>query len=142
MMRSTFAALALIAGLGFAAGALAIDEERAFEDPAMNERYRGLLNELRCPKCQNESIADSGAPIAADLREKVRTRMEQGRSDEEIRDFLVTRYGNFITYRPPVTPTTWALWGGPAALLVVGGLVFYRIVRDRAAQPIEEDDEA
>lgn len=142
MMRSTFAAVALIAGLGFATGALAIDEERAFEDPAMNERYRGLLNELRCPKCQNESIADSGAPIAADLREKVRTRMEQGRSDEEIRDFLVTRYGNFITYRPPVTPTTWALWGGPAALLVVGGLVFYRIVRDRAAQPIEEDDEA
>lgn len=142
MMRSTFAAVALIAGLGFATGALAIDEERAFEDPAMNERYRGLLNELRCPKCQNESIADSGAPIAADLREKVRTRMEQGRSDEEIRDFLVTRYGNFITYRPPVMPTTWALWGGPAALLVVGGLVFYRIVRDRAAQPIEEDDEA
>lgn len=142
MRRTTFAAAALIAGLGFAAGALAIDDERAFEDPAMNERYRDLLNELRCPKCQNESIADSGAPIAADLREKVRTRMAQGQSDTEIRDFLVTRYGNFITYRPPVTPTTWALWGGPAALLVVGGLVFYRIVRERAAQPIEEDDEA
>lgn len=142
MRRIQRIAIAFAAGLGLAVAAHAIDDERAFEDPAMNERYRDLLNELRCPKCQNESIADSGAPIAADLREKVRTRMEQGSSDEEIRDFLVTRYGNFITYRPPVMPTTWALWGGPAALLVVGGLVFYRIVRERAAQPIEEDDEA
>lgn len=134
--------LILLVSLGLAGAALAIDEERAFEDPAMNERYRNLVSELRCPTCQNESIADSNAPIAADLRQQVRTRMAAGESDEQIRDFLVTRYGNFITYRPPVTPTTWALWGGPAALLLVGGLVFYRIVRERASQPIEEDDEA
>ncbi len=108
----------------------------------MNERYRDLVSELRCPTCQNESIADSNAPIAADLRQQVRTRMTEGESDEQIRDFLVTRYGNFITYRPPLTPTTWALWGGPAALLVLGGFVFYRIVRERASQPIEEDEEA
>lgn len=132
----------LVAAFGIASGAAAFDDERAFDDPAMNERYRTLINELRCPKCQNESIADSNAPIAADLRQQVRTRMGDGESDEQIRAFLVTRYGNFITYRPPVTPTTWALWGGPAALLVIGGLVFYRIVRDRASQPIEEDDEA
>ncbi len=136
------AALAVLAVIGIATSAVAIDGEPAFEDPALNARYRALINELRCPKCQNESIADSNAPIAADLRQKVRERMDEGQSDEQIRDFLVTRYGNFITYRPPLTPATWALWGGPAALLLIGGVVFYRIVRERAAQPIEEDDEA
>jgi cytochrome c-type biogenesis protein CcmH len=133
---------ATLAAVLVATSALAIDDERAFEDPVLNERYRSLINELRCPKCQNESIADSNAPIAADLRQQVRTRMAAGESDDEIRQFLVTRYGNFITYRPPLMPTTWALWGGPAALLLIGGIVFYRVVRERAAQPIEEDDEA
>lgn len=137
MMRRGLAALAAFA---VATGAFAIDDERAFEDPVLNERYRSLIDELRCPKCQNESIADSNAPIAADLRQKVRERMDEGQSDEQIRDFLVTRYGNFITYRPPLMPTTWALWGGPAALLVIGGFVFFRVVRDRAAQPIEDDE--
>lgn len=136
------AALMLLGLLVVSASAFGIDEQRAFDDPALNARYRNLIGELRCPKCQNESIADSDAPIAADLRQQVRTRIANGESDEAIRDFLVTRYGNFITYRPPLTPTTWALWGGPAALLLIGGFVFYRVVRDRAAQPIEEDDEA
>lgn len=134
--------LAVVAVFGIAMSAVAIDDERAFDDPALNARYRALINEVRCPKCQNESIADSNAPIAADLRQQVRNRMAEGQGDEEIRDFLVTRYGNFITYRPPLTPATWALWGGPAALLVLGGFVFYRIVRDRAAQPIDEDGDA
>lgn len=131
---------AILLALLAASAAFAIDEERAFDDPAMNARYRSLINEVRCPKCQNESIADSNAPIAADLRRQVRNMMAEGASDEEILSYLVSRYGNFITYRPLLGPTTWALWAGPVALLAIGGFVFYRIVRARAAQPIDDEE--
>jgi cytochrome c-type biogenesis protein CcmH len=122
-----------------APAAFAIEAELGFEDPVMNERYRTLLREIRCPKCLNTSIADSDAPIAADLRREVHQKMAEGNSDEQIIDYLVSRYGEFVVYRPPLQPSTWALWGGPVALLALGGLVFARILKDRAGRPLDED---
>lgn len=122
-----------------APAAFAIEAELGFDDPAMNERYRMLLREIRCPKCLNTSIADSDAPIAADLRREVHQKMAQGYQDDEIIRFLVSRYGEFVVYRPPLQPSTWALWGGPIALLAIGGFVFARILKDRANRPLDED---
>src|SRR5690606_15000582 len=122
-----------------APAAWAIEAELGFDDPAMNERYRSLLREIRCPKCLNTSIADSDAPIAADLRREVHDKMAEGNSDEQIIDYLMSRYGEFVVYRPPLQPSTWALWGGPVALLALGGFIFARILKDRASQPLDED---
>lgn len=126
--------LVLAAPLGFAA-----EIEFGFDDPVMNERYRTLLREVRCPMCLNTSIAESDALIAMDLRREVHRKMSEGCSDEEIVDFLVSRYGDAVVYRPPLEPKTWALWGGPVALLLVGALVFAKILRDRSRKPLDED---
>ncbi|MGB7215362.1 MAG: cytochrome c-type biogenesis protein, partial [Gammaproteobacteria bacterium] len=95
--------------------------------------------EIRCPKCLNTSIADSDALIAADLRREVHQKMAEGYTDKEIVDYLVSRYGEFVVYRPPFQPSTWALWGAPPVLLLIGVIVFARILRDRARQPLDED---
>jgi cytochrome c-type biogenesis protein CcmH len=118
----------------------AIDREVAFDDPVLNERYQALAREIRCPKCQNESIADSDAPVAADLRREVRRLIGEGASDQEVKDFLAARYGEFVLYRPRVVPVTWALWIAPFALLGVGGVVFWRVLRVRLTQPLGEDE--
>jgi cytochrome c-type biogenesis protein CcmH len=122
------------------------DTDTELTDPALNQRYSTLIREIRCPLCKNESIADSGAPIAADLRREVRRKLVDGASDAEIKDFLVQRYGDFILYRPRFTPETWALWLGPFVLLGVGGFVFWRVLRARRGQtldePFDEDAEA
>lgn len=135
-MARAFTALLILV---FAAPGFGIEAELGFEDPVLNERYRTLLGEVRCPKCLNTSIADSNAPIAADLRREVHQKMAEGYSDEEIVDFLVSRYGEFVVYRPPLQPTTWALWGGPFVLLLIGALVFAKILKDRAGRPLDED---
>ena len=120
----------------------AADSESGFDDPALNQRYWDLIREIRCPLCQNESIADSSAPVAADLRREVRRLLAEGKSDEDIKDFLSSRYGDFVLYRPRVAPDTYALWGGPFVLLIVGALVFWRVVRKRGNQPLGDDDPA
>jgi cytochrome c-type biogenesis protein CcmH len=122
--------------------AFAIDRETAFADPAMNARYLSLIREIRCPKCLNESIADSDAPVAGDLRREVRRLMSEGKSDDEIKDFLSARYGDFVLYRPRLSGANWALWAGPFVFLAVGGLVFWRILRARAAQPMDDEESA
>ncbi len=134
--------LLLVCLLWAAGGAAvhAIDQELAFTDPAMNQRYLNLIREIRCPKCLNESIADSDAPVAADLRREVRRLMGEGSSDDEIKDFLSARYGEFVLYRPRVNETTWALWAAPFLFLMIGGVVFWRILRARRAQPIDDED--
>ena len=104
-----------------------------FEDAAEARRFRALVSELRCVMCQNQSLADSNAPIAHDLRHEVFELMREGRSDEEIKTFLVGRYGEFVLYRPQLEGSTWLLWFGPLALLLLGGIVIVRIVRRRAA---------
>jgi cytochrome c-type biogenesis protein CcmH len=114
-----------------------------FQSPAEETRFRALVSELRCVMCQNQSLADSNAQIAHDLRREVLDLMREGRSDAEIKDFLVARYGEFVLYRPRVEGSTWLLWLGPVVLLLAGGIVVARIVRRRSAQasaPGEEQE--
>jgi cytochrome c-type biogenesis protein CcmH len=103
-----------------------------FKSPAEEERFRSLTQELRCLVCQNESLADSQASLADDLRREVYQKMESGASDKEIVNFLVARYGDFVLYRPRVNPTTYLLWFGPAAFAVLGLVVLALVVRRRA----------
>lgn len=105
-----------------------------FKDPAQEQRFRHLIEELRCPKCQNQTIADSNAPLSQDLRQRVYTMLQEGRGDAEIIEFMVARYGDFITYRPPVKPATWLLWFGPFVLLAAVALGVGIWIRRRARQ--------
>ena len=104
-----------------------------FNDAAEEARFHKLTAELRCVMCQNQSLADSNALIALQLRREVLDLMRQGRSDAQIKDYLVQRYGEFVLYRPEVASNTWLLWFGPGLVLLGGGLVVWRIVRRRAA---------
>lgn len=117
----------------------AIDVREPFADPAQQARYERLIREIRCLVCQNEPIADSNAPLAADLRREVRERIEAGSSDAEILSFLTARYGDFVLYRPPFSPRTWLLWLAPGLLLLIGGWIFWRVLRSRADKPIDRD---
>ena len=131
--------LLLLALLLIGVAASAIDSEEAFDDPVLNARYRALIREIRCPKCLNESIAESDAPVAADLRREVRRLMGEGASDDEVKTFLSSRYGEFVLYRPPVNETTFLLWAGPFVFLLIGAAVFWRVLAARKAQPLDED---
>ena len=128
--RAARAAL-LLAGLLLAFAATALTPQD-FRDAAEETRFQNLVKELRCLVCQNQNLADSDAGLAQDLRNEVFEMMREGKTDSEIRDFLVARYGEFVLYRPPVQPTTWLLWFGPAAVLLAGLVVIVRIVRRRA----------
>lgn len=101
---------------------------------AERERFHRLAEELRCLVCQNQTLADSDADLAADLRREVETMMLAGRSDAEIKSFLVQRYGDFVLYRPPMQRNTWLLWIGPFALLSIGAIAWWRIQRRRQPQ--------
>ena len=103
----------------------------AAADPVLEKRVMTLAEELRCLVCQNQTLAESNAPLAEDLRNQVREKMRQGRSDKEVVDFLVERYGDFVLYRPPLKTTTVLLWFGPPMLLAVGFAVLLRRVRRR-----------
>ena len=102
-----------------------------FRDDAERERYQQLTKELRCPKCQNQDIADSNAPIAADLRREIFRMLGEGKSNQQIVDFMVDRYGDFVRYKPALTGRTWLLWFGPGILPVGGFVVLALIVRRR-----------
>lgn len=128
MMR-LLSGLVLLLALGGVAQA-AIDTYE-FASEAERDRYRQLTEELRCPKCQNQNIADSNAPIAVDLRAEIYRKLEAGESNAQIIDYLVARYGDFVLYKPPVSGRTLLLWYGPAALLVGGFIVLAVIVRRR-----------
>jgi cytochrome c-type biogenesis protein CcmH len=99
------------------------------EDPVVEQRLVVIAEELRCLVCQNESLAGSRADLAQDLRREVRTLIRSGKSDAEIKEFLVSRYGDFVLYRPPVKPTTWLLWFGPLVLLLGAAWVLINIIR-------------
>lgn len=114
-------------------------------DPALEARVTALASELRCLVCQNQTLADSNAPLAVDLRAQIREQMRQGRSEKDVIDYLVARYGDFVLYRPPFKATTLLLWTGPAILLLVGLAVLYRRLRQRPAEGpggLSEADEA
>ena len=110
------------------------NEPRSFPTPEHADRYRGLIGEIRCLVCQNQSIADSNAELARDLREKVDEMLRAGRSDEEILAYMVDRYGNFVRYRPPFDATTLLLWLGPFVL--AGAALAWLIVRVRRRAPV------
>ena len=123
----------LLALLAPASWAYAKEAVPAAADPALEQRVMTLAAELRCLVCQNQTIADSNAPLAEDLRNQVREKMRQGASDSQIIDFMVERYGDFVLYRPPVKATTLLLWFGPLLLVAAGLLVLLRRLRRRPA---------
>ena len=105
----------------------------AQEDPALERRVASLAHELRCLVCQNQTLADSNAPLAVDLRNQIREQLKAGKSERQITDFMVERYGDFVLYRPPFKASTLALWGGPFLLLALGAWLFLRRVRQKKA---------
>lgn len=104
----------------------------------VEERADALAHQLRCLVCQNQTIADSTAPLAMQLKAEVRRQLAAGRSEEQVADFMVQRYGDFILYRPPFKPSTWLLWGGPLLLLGAGLAMLRNVVRRAASLPEEE----
>ncbi|MGV8862199.1 MAG: cytochrome c-type biogenesis protein [Pseudomonas sp.] len=137
-MKRWFAAAVLSVGLANVAQA-AIDAYE-FRDEAERARYSELTKELRCPKCQNQDIADSNAPIAADLRKEIYRMLGEGQSNQQIIDFMVDRYGDFVRYKPALNSSTWLLWFGPGILLMGGVLVMGVIVMRRRGKRAEGAD--
>jgi cytochrome c-type biogenesis protein CcmH len=119
--------------------AFAVDSLEPFNDPALEQRYQTLIHEIRCLQCLDQTIADSNAELAAQMRNQVHRMVAAGQSEQEVLAYLVSRYGDFVRYRPPFQPNTWILWGSPFILLAVGGVVFARILRKRAAQPLDDE---
>lgn len=118
---------------------MAIDSAPAFSDPEQQARYERLASELRCLVCQNETIKDSNAPLAADLRRELREQIAAGKSDAEIRTFLTDRYGDFVLYKPPLTSRTALLWGAPLLLLLIGLAAGAVVIARRSRLPIADD---
>ncbi len=136
------AALALAQAPAALAQAAGDQAPPGFRDAAEETRFHALTSELRCVMCQNQSLADSNAQIAQDMRREVLALMRQGRSDAQIKQHLVERYGEFVLYRPRVDRHTWLLWFGPGLVLLGGAAVVWSIVRRRAqAAPAREDDD-
>jgi cytochrome c-type biogenesis protein CcmH len=140
-MRATLVALALLI---LAGAAHAVEPRERLADPAQEARARALSQELRCLVCQNESIDDSNADLAHDLRVLLRQRIAAGDSDRQALDFIVSRYGDFVLLKPPVEPATYALWFGPVIVLALGALGGFVYLRRRAAPaaapPLSSDE--
>ncbi|ELC3462486.1 cytochrome c-type biogenesis protein CcmH [Salmonella enterica] len=137
-MRFLLGALMLLVS----GSALATIDVMPFKDEAQEQQFRQLTEQLRCPKCQNNSIADSGSMIATDLRQKVYELIQEGKSNKEIVDYMVARYGNFVTYDPPLTPLTVLLWVLPAAAVGAGGWIVFARSRRRVRLKQEEFSDA
>src|SRR5437016_6804213 len=120
--------------------ALARDAAPAAADPVLEARMLAIAAELRCLVCQNQTLADSNADLAVDLREQVRTLLRQGQSEKQIIDYMTARYGDFVLYRPPLKATTWLLWFGPGVLLAGGVAVLLLVLRHRARMGDERFD--
>ena len=135
-MRRLFA---FVAALLLTSPVFAIDTDKRFDDPEMQARYEQLISEVRCLQCQNQSIKDSNVTLAADLRREIARMIDEGMSDEEIAEFLVTRYGEFALYRPRARGKTLALWLAPGLLLLGGGFVLFRVIQRRMSMPIEDE---
>lgn len=126
---------AIVAGLLFAQLALAIDTAPAFTDPAQQARYERVIRELRCLVCRSETIADSNATLAGDLRRQVREMMAAGKTDQEIFQHMVDRYGDYVLYKPPLAARTWLLWGGPILLLIGGAAIAVFVIARKSKLP-------
>ena len=129
-----------IAALSWATQLMAIDNTPPLPDPQMQQRYLGLIHEFRCMQCQNEALADSNVGLAADLRLEIHELILAGKSDDQIRDYLVARYGEFILFRPRMSLRNLWLWAAPGVLLLAGLGIAVRVIRQRAQLPITDDD--
>ncbi|MEI7070917.1 cytochrome c-type biogenesis protein [Pectobacterium versatile] len=134
--------LSFLSALLLSFSVLASSEVLRFDNDTQEQQFRELTMQLRCPKCQNNSIADSNSMIASDMRQKVYELMQQGQTKEQVVDYMVDRYGYFVTYEPPITPFTVLLWLLPALFLVVGSWVIIRRARRirSAKEPMSEQD--
>ena len=141
-MKYLFLSVIMLASLPLFA--VAKEAQPSSDDPALDERMMNLSRELRCLVCQNETLADSRADLAEDLRSQIREQMKAGKSDKEIVAYLTARYGKFILYNPPIDPTTYLLWFGPFVLLLAGLFVLFRYVKQRREliidQPLSADE--
>ena len=133
-MRAALATLAVLLFATTVSPATAVQPDEVLADPALEARARAIGQELRCLVCQNQSIDDSDAPLARDLRVLVRERLEAGDSNEEIMAFVVARYGDFVLLEPPFKAKTWLLWLGPAAILLLGATIVVASARRRGAR--------
>lgn len=138
---SALLALLLALTLSFSSQAANL-ETYQFDDPAKEALFRELISELRCPKCQNQAIADSDAPLAKDLRDQTYAMVQGGASKQQVVDYMVARYGDFAHYKPPVTAATLILWLGPLALVLIGAVVIGIVARRRADSEELTDEEA
>jgi cytochrome c-type biogenesis protein CcmH len=141
--RAAVAVLALIAGVGLAVlsatVAHALDANGMIEDPVLQARFESIAKDLRCLVCQNESIADSNADLARDLRRQVREMLIAGKSDKEIFTFMTDRYGEFVRFNPPLNAKTVLIWGAPFIMLLVGAVIIFRVVRVRSRMPLDDE---
>ena len=137
-------------GLGFAVLSLLLANMAVastavveFSDESLRIRYQQLVQELRCPKCQNQNLADSNSPISEDLRAQVHRLLEEGMSDREIKNYLKSRYSEFILYRPEVNQNTWLLWAAPVVFRLFGLWFLYRLYFNRSSSdmPVEQNDQ-
>ena len=131
--------IAVLTFLTLSVSVIAIDSEQAFDDPVLQARYEKLVAEVRCVTCQNQNIKDSNAFIASDLRREIRRMIGEGQSNEEIKEFLVARYGDFVLYRPRFEGKTLALWIAPFLLVLFGGFALVRVVRHRMTLPMDDE---
>jgi cytochrome c-type biogenesis protein CcmH len=134
------AALLAFGSASLAADISAMDPEATFETREQLQRYERLIHELRCLVCQNQTIADSNADLAKDLRRQTRDMILAGRTDAEIQQFMTDRYGDFVLYNPPVKPTTYLLWGAPVILLLIGAVVMVSVVSRKAGESTDGSD--
>ncbi|MFO1035397.1 MAG: cytochrome c-type biogenesis protein [Geminicoccaceae bacterium] len=134
-MRKLVLLLCLLAGPVLAA----TSPSEMLQDPALEARARELGQELRCLVCQNQSIDDSDADLAADIRQLVRERLVAGDTDQQVRDYMVARYGDFVLLKPPVRASTWLLWAGPFIVLLIGAALIATHLRRRAVAPAPTD---
>jgi cytochrome c-type biogenesis protein CcmH len=116
-----------------------VDANGQLEDPALQSRFERITQQLRCLVCQNESIADSNADLAVDLRQQVREMLVAGKSNDAIFDFMTARYGEFVRFNPPLEPKTLLIWGAPFFMLLLGGVIIYRVARQRARMPLDDE---
>ena len=137
-MKRLLCALALAASLA----AWGQSNEIAHPDPKVEARLKAIAEELRCLVCQNQTIADSNAPLALDLRQQTRAMIAAGKTDDEIRGYMVERYGDFVLYKPPFKASTVFLWAGPGLLLVIGFAALFVMLRRRREQPAAPPDPA
>lgn len=123
----------------FLAVSVQAQEPFVFNDPAMQDRFELITFELRCPVCQNQNLSDSDAPLAHDLRQQIYDMMMAGQSNDQIKKFMVDRYGDFVLYRPPVQPNTWLLWLAPLLMLIIGAIVLRVNIKKRAVTQGDTD---